>query len=202
MFIQLDVTCIEGGGTGLTSFGADTNIFVSIFSDYREIDEGLSQVEGRTTNTSSLGTQTSFGGTVNLAHSRIINLASPAANGDDVSVAYLQGQIAPFITQAQAAGEFLSIANANSFYALISSLTDYLTESEAASERIVVPRRFPVSMSPLRSTGLESRSVHWPVSDKCYSPLLCLDIAMQPVRTSGNTELPPASNSRHATRSH
>ena len=42
VFIQLDVTCIEGAGSGLTSFGSDTKIFVSIFSNDREIDERLS----------------------------------------------------------------------------------------------------------------------------------------------------------------
>lgn len=134
VFIQLDVTFLEGGGTGLTNFGNGTEIFVSIFTNDHEIDTRLSVVESRTTNINSFATQTRFAGIINMLNSRIINLPSPPISpGDAVSVAYLQGQIEDFVTQAQVAGEFLSIADATLNYALISSLTAYLTQSSAAS---------------------------------------------------------------------
>ena len=134
VFIQLDVTFTEGGGTGLTSFGPDTNIFVSIFSNDREIDERLSLVEGRTRNINSFATQTIFGGLVNMGNNRITNLPyTPVGEGDAASVAWVLGQIGAFITEADAAGEFLSLADATLNYALISSLANYLTKSEALS---------------------------------------------------------------------
>ena len=138
VFVPLDVSVIEGGGTGLTSFGEGTQIFVSIFSNDHEIDTRLSQLEGRTANITSLGTQTIFGGLINMGNNRIINLPSPLANGDAVSVDYLQSQIGAFITQAQAAGEFLSITDATLNYALISSLTAYLTKNEAAASYLTL----------------------------------------------------------------
>ena len=62
-------------------FGQGTGIFISIFTDDVEIDTRLSVLEGRTTNITSLGTQTSFGGLINMGKNRIINLPSPSANG-------------------------------------------------------------------------------------------------------------------------
>ena len=108
VFIQLDVTFLEGGGSGLTNFGNGTQIFVSIFSNDREIDSRLSLAEGRIANINIFATETSFVGRINMGNNPIINLpAVPTGYGDAVSVAYLQGQIGAFITQAQVAGEFL-----------------------------------------------------------------------------------------------
>ena len=129
--IELNVTVLEGAGTGLTNFGADAKIFVSIFTNDREIDTRLSLVEARTANINSFSTQTIFGGNIDVDNNRIINLPSePVASGDAVSATYLQSQLGALFTQAQ--GEFLSIAAATLNYALISSLTDYLTKIEAS----------------------------------------------------------------------
>jgi hypothetical protein len=111
--ITLDVTFLEGAGTGVSSFGVGTPIFVSVFTNDREIDERLSLVEARSVNLNSFGTLTNFAGIINMGNNRIINLPSvPVGSGDAASVAYVQGQIGAFITQAEAAGEFLSLTDA------------------------------------------------------------------------------------------
>ena len=66
VFIAVDVTVLEGGGSGLTSFGDGTPIFVSIFTNDREIDTRLSTLETRTVNIDSFATQTNFGGNINM----------------------------------------------------------------------------------------------------------------------------------------
>ena len=40
-YVQLNVTFLDGGGNGLTNFGAGMNIFMSIFSNDIEIDTRL-----------------------------------------------------------------------------------------------------------------------------------------------------------------
>ena len=97
--IELNVTVLEGGGTGLTYFGADAKIFVSIFTNDREIDTRLSLVEARTANINSFSTQTIFGGNIDVDNNRIINLPSePVASGDAVSATYLQSRTEPVLT--------------------------------------------------------------------------------------------------------
>lgn len=49
-YVQLNVTFLDGGGNGLTNFGAGMNIFMSIFSNDVEINTRLSNLETKTQN--------------------------------------------------------------------------------------------------------------------------------------------------------
>jgi len=59
-YVTVNVTYLEGGGTGQTNFPAGMNIFLSIFSNDVEIDTRLSSVENKTRHISATSNTTIF----------------------------------------------------------------------------------------------------------------------------------------------
>ena len=65
-FVTVNVTYIDGGGTGTTNFPAGMNIFLSIFTNDIEIDTRLSNVETKTQNITATPTENTIAKTLNL----------------------------------------------------------------------------------------------------------------------------------------
>ena len=65
IYIVVPVSYNIGEGTGLTSFGAGHNIFMSIFTNTTEIDTRLSTLETKTQNQTAIASTTTFTGIVN-----------------------------------------------------------------------------------------------------------------------------------------
>jgi hypothetical protein len=140
VFIQLDVTFLEGGGSGLTSFGDGTPIFISIFTNDREIDERLSftqaavvdlraaldfEVVARETNVVDLSGQTAYlenrVNTLSQQHyDDDIRLTAEIARATNAESALTNG-LALKLDSSLAASTYLTQASAANTYATLSS---------------------------------------------------------------------------------
>ena len=109
-YTTVSVTYLSGEGTGLTSFGNDTNIFLSVFTDGVEIDNRLTTTETNiVTNTSAIATEITnrthadalklnlSGGTItgniDVGVNKITSSYVPVANTDLTNKLYIDGQV-------------------------------------------------------------------------------------------------------------
>lgn len=85
-YLQVNVVATDYKGQGETSFGNDTQLMVSFFSNLTEIDTRITGVEGKTQNITAVSGNTTFSGNIDLNNNELSNVSKITTNGGTFNV--------------------------------------------------------------------------------------------------------------------